>query len=95
MLRSWPPTPTTPALLIAHGQNLIRQLKNAEAFAAFTKATELDPADADAWSGLAFAASTTQHPDVSTSRSYDAIKVSSGYSLDVFSMGNILRYIAR
>lgn len=56
--------PNDPALLVAHGQNLIRQLKNAEALAAFTKATEIDPADPDAWSGMAFAASTTHHPDI-------------------------------
>jgi predicted Zn-dependent protease len=37
-------TPDDPALLVAHGQNLIRQLKYAAAFAAFDKATHLDPA---------------------------------------------------
>jgi Tfp pilus assembly protein PilF len=51
--------PSDPALLISHGENLIRQLKYGEAFQAFSKATELDPADADGWSGLAFAASKT------------------------------------
>jgi Flp pilus assembly protein TadD len=55
-------SPDDPALLVAHGQNLIRQLKYAEAFAAFDKATRLDAANADGWSGLAFAASRTgQH----------------------------------
>jgi tetratricopeptide (TPR) repeat protein len=44
-------------LLVAHGQNLIRQLHYPEALAAFDKATKLDAADGDAWSGLAFAAS--------------------------------------
>jgi tetratricopeptide (TPR) repeat protein len=57
-------SPEDPALLVAHGQNLVRQLKYAEAFAAFDKATRLDPANADAWSGLAFAASRTGHPDI-------------------------------
>jgi tetratricopeptide (TPR) repeat protein len=57
-------SPDDPALLVAHGQNLIRQLKNAEAFAAFDKATRLDPANADGWSGLAFAASKTGQPSV-------------------------------
>ena len=57
-------SPDDPALLIAHGQNLTRQLKYAEAFAAFDKATRLDPADADGWSGLAFAASKTAQPSV-------------------------------
>lgn len=51
-------------LLIAHGQNLIRQLKYAEAFQVFTEATDAAPADADAWSGLAFAASKTSRPSV-------------------------------
>ncbi len=57
-------TPDDPALLVAHGQNLIRQLKNAEAFAAFDKATQLDPGNADGWSGLAFAASKTDQPSI-------------------------------
>jgi tetratricopeptide (TPR) repeat protein len=57
-------TPNDASLLVAHGQNLIRQLRYAEAFAAFSKATQLDPADADAWSGLAFAASRTGQPSV-------------------------------
>jgi predicted Zn-dependent protease len=51
-------------LLVAHGQNLIQQQKNAEAFAAFDKATQIDPANADGWSGLAFAASRTERPSV-------------------------------
>jgi predicted Zn-dependent protease len=57
-------SPEDPALLIAHGQNLTRQLKYADAFAAFDKATRLDPADPDGWSGLAFAASKTAQPSV-------------------------------
>ena len=57
-------TPNDPELLIGHGQNLIRQLKYAEAFAAFDKATHLSPANADGWSGLAFAASRTNQPAV-------------------------------
>ena len=56
--------PDDPGLLLAHGQNLIRQLKYPEALAAFTRATELDPANPDAWSGLAFAASKTGKPEV-------------------------------
>lgn len=51
-------------LLIAHGQNLIRQEKFAEAFGAFGRATEKDPANPDGWSGLAFAASKTGKPEV-------------------------------
>ncbi len=50
-------SPDDTELLVAHGQNLIRQLHYPEALAAFDKATKLDSADGDAWSGLAFAAS--------------------------------------
>lgn len=57
-------SPADPALLIGHGQNLIHQLKFAEAFAVFDKATQLEPANADGWSGLAFAASHTNQPAV-------------------------------
>lgn len=56
--------PNDPALLVAHGQNLIRMLRYAEAFTAFDKATQLDPASADGWSGLAFAASRTSKPAI-------------------------------
>ncbi len=56
--------PDDSELLAAHGNSLTRQLKYAEAFAAFDKATRLDPANADAWSGLAFAASRTNQPNV-------------------------------
>jgi predicted Zn-dependent protease len=52
------------ALLVAHGQNLIRQLKYVEAATAFDKATKLDSANGDAWSGLAFAASKLHQPSV-------------------------------
>ena len=57
-------SPEDAALLVAHGQNLVRQLKYTEAFAAFDKATKLDPASGDGWSGLAFAASKTSQPSV-------------------------------
>ena len=57
-------SPNDPKLLVAHGQELIRQLKYTEAFAAFNKATRLDEANADGWSGLAFAASRTNQPAV-------------------------------
>jgi predicted Zn-dependent protease len=57
-------SPSDSALLVSHGQNLIRQLKYDQAFAAFDKATRLDPASADGWSGLAFAASRTNQPSV-------------------------------
>lgn len=48
-------TPDDAGLLVAHGQNLIRLLKYAESTAVFEKATQRNPANADAWSGLAFA----------------------------------------
>ena len=49
-------------LLVAHGQNLIRQQHFPEAMASFDKATKLDSADGDAWSGIAFAASKLHQP---------------------------------
>ncbi len=51
-------------LLLAHGQNLIRQQRFAEAFAVFDKASQLEPDSGDAWSGLAFAASKIGRPSV-------------------------------
>ena len=56
--------PADPDLLIAHGQNLTRQLKFGEALEVFTKATQVAPANPDGWSGLAFAASKTGHPSI-------------------------------
>lgn len=56
--------PNDAAALVGHGQNLIRLLRFIDAFAAFTKATQIDPANPDAWSGVAFAASRTSHPDI-------------------------------
>jgi predicted Zn-dependent protease len=51
-------------LLVAHGQNLIRQHKYAQALAVFAKTTRIDPANGDGWSGLAFAASKLGQPAV-------------------------------
>jgi tetratricopeptide (TPR) repeat protein len=66
--------PKDPGLLVAHGQNLVRQAQLEAAMKAFDKATQIDPSNADGWSGLAFAASRTLHPDVAvhalTMRSY-------------------------
>jgi predicted Zn-dependent protease len=56
--------PDDPELLIAHGQNLVRQLKFSEAFTVFDKATQLDGANGDGWSGLAFAASKLDKPSI-------------------------------
>jgi predicted Zn-dependent protease len=57
-------SPEDADLLVAHGQNLISLGNYAAAFAAFDKATQLDPVNADGWSGLAFAASKTGQPSV-------------------------------
>lgn len=57
-------SPNDPTLLVEHGQNLVRMGKFAEAFAAFDKATQIDPSSSDGWSGLAFAASRTGQPAV-------------------------------
>lgn len=51
-------------LLVAHGQNLVHEGQLAQAYAVFDKATKIDQASADAWSGLAFTASRTNRPDV-------------------------------
>ena len=51
-------------LLVAHGQNLVHQLKYAAAFEVFDKASQLDPANADAWSGLAFTSERIGRHDV-------------------------------
>jgi tetratricopeptide (TPR) repeat protein len=56
--------PGDAALYTAHGENLVRQQKNQAAFAAFQKATEIDAASGDAWSGLAFAASKIGQPSI-------------------------------
>lgn len=51
-------------LLVAHGENLVHQAQMEEAMKVFDKATQIDPADTEGWSGLAFAASRTGHPEV-------------------------------
>lgn len=78
-------TPNDTALLVAHGQDLTRLLKFEESFAVFEKATRLDPANADGWSGLAFAASRTNRPELTlhalTMRSELLPEVPSSYFL--------------
>jgi tetratricopeptide (TPR) repeat protein len=55
-------SPHDAELLIGHGQNLIRLMHFAEAYQAFTQATQAAPDNPDGWSGLAFAASKTNRP---------------------------------
>ena len=57
-------SPEDPALLLAHGQNLTRQLRYSEALAVFDKTTRVDPSNGDAWSGMAFAASKMHQPSL-------------------------------
>lgn len=72
-------------LLIAHGQNLVHQLRYADAFAAFDEATKIAPGSIDGWSGLAFAASRLEQPSVTihalTMRSQFAPENASTYFL--------------
>jgi tetratricopeptide (TPR) repeat protein len=56
--------PDDAGLLVAHGQNLVHEGLLAQAYGVFDKATKIDSASADAWSGLAFTASRTNRPDV-------------------------------
>ena len=56
--------PQDPDLLVGHGQNLVRQQRYADAFAAFDKATQVDQTNVDGWSGLAFAAERLGRPEV-------------------------------
>jgi tetratricopeptide (TPR) repeat protein len=63
-LRLLAANPQDADLLVAHGQNLVRQAQMEEAMKVFDKATQIDPANADGWSGLAFAASRAGHPDL-------------------------------
>jgi len=57
-------TPNDPDLLVAHAQNLVHQGQLDQAYSVFGKATQIDSANVDGWSGLAFTASKTGHPDV-------------------------------
>jgi predicted Zn-dependent protease len=57
-------SPNDPDLLVRHGQNLVRLGKYPDAVAAFDKATRIDPTNSNGWSGLAFAASKINQPQV-------------------------------
>lgn len=56
-------SPRDPALLIAHGQNLVHQLRYLDASAAFDEVTKIQPSSVDAWSGLAFVDSRLERPN--------------------------------
>ncbi len=56
--------PDDPDLLIGHGQDLVREMKLADAYTVFDKASQIAPRAAAAWSGLAFTASRTDRPEV-------------------------------
>ena len=57
-------SPQDADLLVAHGQNLVREGQLEAALKVFDQATQIDAGNADGWSGLAFAASRTKHPDL-------------------------------
>ncbi|MGB8028778.1 MAG: tetratricopeptide repeat protein [Terracidiphilus sp.] len=57
-------SPDDPELLVSHAQNFIHEGQLDQAYAVFGKVTQIDPANVDGWSGLAFTASKTGHPDV-------------------------------
>lgn len=56
--------PNDENLLVAHGQNLVEEKKFADAFTVFKKVTDLNPSNAEGWSGVAFTASKTGQPSV-------------------------------
>ncbi len=56
--------PTDADLLVDHGQNLVHESRFPEAMAVFIKATQIDPANAEGWSGLAFSASRNNQPSI-------------------------------
>ena len=57
-------SPEDPELLVSHAQNLVHEGQLDQAYAIFGKITQVDPANVDGWSGLAFTASRLGHPDV-------------------------------
>lgn len=57
-------SPDNQDLLIAHGQNLVELHRFAQAFQVFKRATDLNPSNAEGWSGLAFTASKIGQPSV-------------------------------
>jgi tetratricopeptide (TPR) repeat protein len=78
-------SPRDPVLLVAHGRNLVHQLRYVDAYAAFDQATKIDPANIDGWSGLAFTAFRMERPNITihalTMRSQFAPENASTYFL--------------
>lgn len=70
--------PNNVRLLVAHGQDLVRLGRFAEAFTAFDSAVKIDAANIDALGGLAFAASRTNQPEVTV----HALEVRSKFAPD-------------
>ena len=85
-------TPQDPALLLGHAENLLRQVKFAEAFTVFDKATQLDPGSAEGWGGLAFAASRTERPTVTLKAHAMRAKITPDTPSESFSLGHCVRY---
>lgn len=56
--------PADSSLYTAYGDNLVREQKFPEAITAFGHATQIDATDAEAWSGIAFAASKMGQPSI-------------------------------
>jgi tetratricopeptide (TPR) repeat protein len=71
-------SPDDSNLLSARGQVLIREQKYPEALALFQHAVKIDPKDADAWGGIAFAASKTGD----FSQELDALATRSKYAAE-------------
>ena len=57
-------SPNDENLLVAHGQNLVEEKEFPQAYDVFKRVTDLNPANAEGWSGLAFAASKTGQPSM-------------------------------
>ena len=83
-----------PDLLVAHGQNLIRQLKYAEAFAVFREHAHR-PLRRRRLERAGFFRLENRSTRCRITRAYDAVKVPARGPLNILSLGNILRYDAR
>jgi predicted Zn-dependent protease len=57
-------SPDDVELKVGHAQNLVHEGQLDQAYAVFDKVTQIDPANVDGWSGVAFTASRLGHYDV-------------------------------